>query len=71
MTPPPATPAPKILFTPEFVQDPYPTYRRLLDEGPLHYVDVSGGAWAVWGVFSHADCLAATRDAKLSAKRMS
>ncbi|MFY9752011.1 MAG: cytochrome P450 [Candidatus Acidiferrales bacterium] len=71
MTPPPATPAPKILFTPEFVQDPYPTYRRLLDEGPLHYVDVSGGTWAVWGVFSHADCLAATRDARLSAKRMS
>src|SRR5580700_7985598 len=64
-----ATPTPKVLFTPEFVQDPYPTYRKLLEEGPLHYVQVSSGAWAVWAVVTHADCLAATRDPRLSAKR--
>ncbi len=62
-------PIPKVLFTPEFVQDPYPTYRKLLEEGPLHYVEVSGGMWAVWAVFGYADCFAATRDARLSVKR--
>ena len=66
----PATfPVPKVLFTAEFVQDPYPTYRKLLEEGPLHYVEVSGGMWAVWAVFGYADCFAATRDARFSVKR--
>jgi len=59
----------KVLFTPEFVQDPYPSYRRLLEEGPLHFVDLGGGAWGVWAVFSHADCLAALKDPRVSAKR--
>jgi cytochrome P450 len=58
----------KTLFTPEFVQDPYPAYRRLLEEGPLHLVDVSGG-WGVWAVFSHAECLVVARDPRLSARR--
>jgi cytochrome P450 len=66
---PPTFPVPKVLFTPEFVQDPYPTYRKLLEEGPLHYVEVSGGMWAVWAVFGYADCFAATRDARFSVKR--
>ncbi|MGO9120710.1 MAG: cytochrome P450, partial [Desulfomonilaceae bacterium] len=65
----PATPVRKVLFTDEFVQDPYPTFRRLLEEGPLHFVDVSGGMWGVWAVFSHADCLAVLKDPRLSAKR--
>ena len=50
-------PVRKELFTDEFVQDPYPAFRRLLDEGPLHLVDVSG-TWGVWAVFGHADCSA-------------
>jgi cytochrome P450 len=57
-----ATPVRKILFTHEFVQDPYPTYGRLLEEGPLHFVDVSGGMWGVWAVFSHAECSAVAKD---------
>jgi cytochrome P450 len=65
----PAAPVRKILFSGEFVQDPYPTYRRFLEEGPLHLVDVGGGKWAVWAVFSHADCSAAAKDPRLSAKR--
>lgn len=64
-----STPAAKMLFTDEFVQNPYPTYRRLLDEGPLHYGEISGGMWAVWAVFKHAECSAITRDPRLSAKR--
>jgi hypothetical protein len=65
----PATPVRKVLFTDEFVQDPYPAYRRLLEEGPLHYVEVSGAMWGVWAVVSHADCSAVAKDPRLSAKR--
>lgn len=65
----PVSPVRKVLFTDEFVQDPYPVYRRLLEEGPLHFVDVSGGMWGVWAVFSHADCSAVAKDPRLSAKR--
>jgi pimeloyl-[acyl-carrier protein] synthase len=59
----------KVLFTDEFVQDPYPRYRRLLQEGPLHFVDVSGGIWGVWAVFSHADCSAVAKDPRFSVRR--
>jgi cytochrome P450 len=41
----------------------------LLEEGPLHFVDVSGGMWGVWAVFSHADCSAVAKDPRLSVKR--
>ena len=34
----------------------------------MHYVDV-GGKWAVWAVFSHAECSAIAKDPRLSAKR--
>jgi cytochrome P450 len=66
----PINPVRKVLFTDEFVQDPYPTYRRLLEEGPLHFVDVSGGLWGIWAVFSHAECSAIAKDPRLSAKRI-
>ncbi len=65
----PAAQVRKVLFSDEFVQDPYPTYRRFLEEGPLHFVDVSGGMWGVWAVFSHAGCSAVAKDPRLSAKR--
>src|SRR6202041_340991 len=38
------------------------------EEGPLHYVD-AGGKWAVWSIFSHAECSSIAKDARLSAKR--
>jgi cytochrome P450 len=63
-----ATPVRKFLFTDEFIQDPYPTYGRLLEEGPLHVLDVSGSPWGVWAVFSHADCSAVAKDPRLSVK---
>jgi len=58
----------KILFSDEILQDPYPTYARLHKEGPLHFVDV-GSKWAVWSIFSHAECSAIAKDPRLSAKR--
>ncbi len=58
----------KVLFSDEILQDPYPTYARLHEEGPLHYVEV-GGKWAVWSIFSHAECSSIAKDPRLSAKR--
>jgi cytochrome P450 len=62
------SPSKKEVFSDEILQDPYPTYTRLLEEGPLHYVDV-GSKWAVWSVFSHAECSAMAKDPRCSAKR--
>src|ERR1700722_2480005 len=56
------------LFSEEILQDPYPTYARLHEEGPIHYVEVAG-KWAVWSIFSHAECALIAKDARLSAKR--
>ena len=61
-------PEKKVVFSDEILQDPYPTYARLHQEGPLHYVDV-GSKWAVWSVFSHAECSSLAKDPRLSAKR--
>ncbi|HWO35911.1 MAG TPA: cytochrome P450 [Candidatus Acidoferrum sp.] len=58
----------KVVFSDEILQDPYPTYARMHEEGPLHYVDV-GSKWAVWSVFSHAECASIAKDTRLSAKR--
>jgi cytochrome P450 len=66
---PRAAPIRKVLFTEEFVQDPYPTFRRLLEEGPLHFVDMSSRMWGVWAVFRHAECAAVVKDPRLSARR--
>jgi cytochrome P450 len=61
-------PTKKVLFSDEILQNPYPTYTRLHEEGPLHYLDV-GGTWAVWSVFSHAECSSIAKDPRCSAKR--
>jgi cytochrome P450 len=61
-------PAKKVVFSDEILQDPYPTYARLHEEGPLHYLDV-GSKWAVWSVISHAECSSIAKDPRLSAKR--
>ncbi len=61
-------PTKKVLFTEEILQDPYPAYARLHEEGPLHYLDVDG-QWALWSIVSHAECSVAAKDPRLSAKR--
>lgn len=58
----------KSLFSEGIVQDPYPTYARLHEEGPIHFVEVAG-KWAVWSIFSHAECASIAKDTRLSAKR--
>jgi len=63
-----SAPGKKVIFSDAILQDPYPTYARLHEEGPLHYVDV-GSKWAVWSVFSHAECSSIAKDPRLSAKR--
>lgn len=55
-------------FTPEFLRDPYPNYRRYLDGSGVQYLSIHGGVWAV---FKHADCSTFLRDPRLSAKRTS
>lgn len=58
----------KNIFSDEILQDPYPTYARLHEEGPLHYLAV-GSDMAVWSIFSHAEICSIARDPRLSAKR--
>lgn len=62
------SPSKKILFSDEVLQNPYPMYARLHGEGPLHYIDVDG-KWAVWSIFSHAECSTIAKDPRCSAKR--
>jgi cytochrome P450 len=58
----------KVTFSGETLQDPYPMYSRMHDEGPLHLLDVDG-KWAAWAIFSHAECSSIAKDPRLSAKR--
>lgn len=55
------------LFTPAFLQDPYPHYRSFLEEGGIHRLDYGGGIWAI---FRHADCSVFLRDPRLSSRRI-
>src|SRR5215469_9759957 len=56
----------KEFFTPEFLRDPYPTYRRYLDGPGLQFLTLHRGVWAA---FKHPDCSTFLRDSRLSAKR--
>ncbi len=54
------------MFTPAFVQDPYPTYHRHLEGPALQPLEIRPGNW---GVFRHADCTTWFRDPRLSSER--
>lgn len=63
-----ATPTTGFLFTDEILRDPYPTYRRFLEDDQIfHSVPYGGGGWAV---FRHAACSSLIRDSRLSARRV-
>jgi cytochrome P450 len=57
------------LFHPEFLQDPYPTYREFQEAGKIHELD--WGKRKIWTVFSYEDCLAALKDQRLSSRGLS
>ena len=54
------------LFSPAFVQNPYPTYREHLAGPPVQPLAALPGRWAV---FRYAACAELGRDARLSAAR--
>jgi cytochrome P450 len=62
----PSRPAKKTLFTEGFLEDPYPTYQRFLEEDRIHYVDWGAGIWAI---FNYADRSSILKDPRLSARR--
>ena len=49
-------------MNPEFLRDPYPTFRRLRQDAPVHYTDFAGGFWLVT---RHADLKTIVRDPSL------
>ena len=51
-------------FTPEFLADPYPFYRRLREADPVHYWEILGQGF--WILTRHADVAGALRDPRLS-----
>lgn len=55
------------ILGPEFLENPYPTYRRLRDQSPIIWSDeFFGGAWVV---SRHADVELVLRDKRFSAQR--
>lgn len=54
------------LFSPAFIENPYPTYRHHLNGPALQLLDPTRG---YWGVFRHAHCLTMFRDPRLSSVR--
>ena len=58
--------APPPLFSAEFQQDPYPTYRHLREGARLQPLTERAGFWMLFG---YADCTALLRDARLTSHR--
>ena len=50
----------------QFYQDPYPEYRKLREAGPIHWLEMFGGAWVLT---RHDDIVHAFRDPRLSSER--
>jgi cytochrome P450 len=54
------------IFSPAFIENPYPTYRHHLDGPAVQLLDANRG---YWGVFRHAHCVTLFRDPRLSSVR--
>jgi cytochrome P450 len=52
-------------FLPEMIADPYPTYRRLREEDPVHYSDVV----RAWVLTRYADVVSGIADPRFSSDR--
>ena len=59
-------PAPKPILVDGFLENPYPVYRRFLDEGPIHLVAMGPGMQAV---FSYSLASSLLKDPRFSARR--
>ncbi len=57
------------LLHPEFLQNPYPTYREFQAAGKIH--ELYWGNRKLWTIFSYEYCLAALKDQRLSSKTLS
>ena len=62
----PTLPTPKPILTPGFLDNPYPTYHRFLDEGPIHRVAMGPGFQAA---FSYNLVSSLLKDSRFSARR--
>ena len=63
-----SAPGKKVVFSDEVLKIRTRLMPRMHEEGPLHYVEVAN-KWAVWSIFSHAECSSIAKDPRLSAKR--
>ena len=62
-----ASPLGRPIIDESFLDDPYPTYQRLREAGPIHWSDeFFGGAWLLT---RHADVEMMLRDPRFSARR--
>jgi pimeloyl-[acyl-carrier protein] synthase len=57
---------PKPFFVDGFLENPYSTYRRVLEEGSIHFVAVGNG---VQGAFSYSLVSSLMKNPRFSAKR--
>ncbi len=57
------------LLDPEVRRDPYPFYKRLRDEAPVHW-DSNAFKEGGWVLTRIADCMAALRDPRVTAERL-
>jgi cytochrome P450 len=55
------------MFDGDFIRNPYPTYTRLRESGPLHWIPDFGPG--VWLIPRYDDVASAMQDSRLSAKR--
>jgi cytochrome P450 len=57
---------PPALFSPAWINDPYPTYRHHLGGATVQLIDET---WRIWGVFRYAACTSLFRSPLLSSAR--
>ncbi len=56
----------ELLLKPDFFADPYPVYRQLREQDPVHWCD----AWNCWVLTRYDDVVATMRNPKLSNRRI-
>lgn len=52
-------------LAPQFQQEPYPVYRQMRDEAPVHFIESVGA----WGLFRYEDCAATFKNPTIFSAR--